>query len=73
MGWLLLGSAGDKAGKVGGVAWGVSGVRRDFPGARGEASSTIDTPSPTLLHAFVLGPEFLPPFPSVKPIKSSKV
>ena len=36
MGWLLLGSAGDKAGKVGGVAWGVSGVRRKFPGARGE-------------------------------------
>ena len=42
---MLRGSVGDEAGKEGGWRGGVSGVRQDFPVARGEAYGAVSGPS----------------------------
>jgi len=47
---------------------------RPKPGRRWRRSpntTSLSSPSPTLLHAFVLSPELLPPFPSVKPMDAT--
>ena len=44
------------------------------PGRRWRRSpnaASLISPSPTLLHAFVLGPELLPSFPLVKPMHAT--
>ena len=42
-----------------------------WPLVRSPNTAPLSPPFPALLHAFVLGPELLPPFPSVRPMDAT--